>query len=112
MGDYISCGAVQHFLKYAVYHHVTVENKIIHQHFSLVYSSRITQENIMRTKINTTLTSTIYERIESIGISRGERDVATAALLGGERIAEAILGMAHVLRLLVSIPNLRPAFAH
>jgi hypothetical protein len=112
MGDYISCGAVQHFLKYAVCHHVTVENKIIHQHFSLVYSSRITQENIMRTKINTTLTSTIYERIESIGISRGERDAATAALLGGERIAEAILGMAHVLRLLVSIPNLRPAFAH
>jgi hypothetical protein len=112
MGDYISCGAVQHFLKYAVYHHVTVENKIIHQHFSLVYSSRITQENIVQTKINTTLTSIIYERIESIGISRGERDAATAALLGGERIAEAILGMAHVLRLLVSIPNLRPAFAH
>ena len=103
---------MQHFLKCGVYHRVTVENKIIYQHFSLVYSSRITQENIMRIKINTTLTSTIYERIESIGISRGERDAATAALLGGERIAEAILGMAHVLRLLVSIPNLRPAFAH
>jgi hypothetical protein len=103
---------VQHFLKCAVYHSVTGKNKIIYQHFSLVYSSRITQENIMQTKINTTLTSIIYERIESIGISRGERDAATAALLGGERIAEAILGMAHALRLLASIPNLRPAFAH
>jgi hypothetical protein len=103
---------VQHFLKYVVYHSVTVRDKIICQHFSLVYSSRITQENIMRTKINTTLTSTIYERIESIGISRGERDAATAALLGGEKIAEIILSVAHVLRLLVTIPNLRPAFAH
>jgi hypothetical protein len=62
----------------------------------------------MRTEMNTTLTSDIYETIENIGISRGERDAATAALRGGERIAEVIIGAAHVLRSLVTIPNLRP----
>ncbi len=54
--------------------------------------------------------SIIYERIATIRMSRGERTSAIAAMAEGEQIAEAILNVAHVLRLLLAMPNLRPTF--
>lgn len=56
--------------------------------------------------------SNIYKRIEKLRISSGERAEAIRALQGGERIAEIILGIAHVLRLLVTMPHLKPSFKH
>ena len=66
----------------------------------------------MRTANKNGINSNVYERIETIRISADERAAAIAALREGEEIAEAILSVAHVLRRLVSVPNLKPSFKH
>lgn len=58
-----------------------------------------------KTEVNTG----IYKRIEAIPMSTGERRRAVEALQNGEYIADAILGAAHFLRLLVTMPHLNPA---
>jgi hypothetical protein len=64
----------------------------------------------MRTSTKTLSNSTIYDRISAIRMSKGERAATIAAMNEGEKIAEAILSVAHVLRLLVAIPTLKPNF--
>ncbi len=54
--------------------------------------------------------SSIYERIGSIQMSQGERALAVAAMEDGEKIAELILNVAHVLRLFFTTPGLKPSF--
>ena len=54
--------------------------------------------------------SGIYERITTIRMSQSERTSAIAAMAEGEQIADVILSVAHVLRLLLAMPNLRPTF--
>jgi hypothetical protein len=66
----------------------------------------------MRKISEISLNSDIYSRIEGIALSPSERQTAIAALEGGERIAELILGVAHALRMLVSTPSLKPDFKH
>ena len=56
----------------------------------------------------TALNTGIYNRIEAIPMSAGERQRAVEALQNGENIADAILSVAHVLRLLVTMPHLNP----
>ena len=59
--------------------------------------------------INKTVLNTgIYNRIEAIPMSAGERQRAVEALRNGENIADAILSAAHFLRLLVTMPHLNP----
>jgi hypothetical protein len=58
-----------------------------------------------KTEVNTG----IYKRIEAIPMSTGERRRAVEALQNGENIADAILSVARVLRLLVTMPHLNPA---
>jgi hypothetical protein len=58
------------------------------------------------------LDSNIYARIESLPLSCGERTSAIAALDDGEKIAKAILSVAHILRLLFTMPRLKPSFKH
>jgi len=57
----------------------------------------------------TALNTGIYNRIEAIAMSAGERQRAVEALRNGENIADAILSAAHFLRLLVTMPHLRPS---
>ncbi len=64
----------------------------------------------MTTTNITIVNSSIYERIESIQMSQGERAVAVAAMEDGEKIAELILNVAHVLRLFFTTPGLKPSF--
>ena len=66
----------------------------------------------MRTSNRKHLNSGIYERIGTIQMSAAERSATIAAHEEGEQIAEAILSAAHVLRLLVTLPNLKPSFKH
>ena len=66
----------------------------------------------MKTATRNSMNSTIYERIGTIRISAAERAAAIAAMQEGEEIAQAVLNAAHVLRLLVSVPNLKPSFRH
>ena len=54
--------------------------------------------------------SSIYERIATIRMSQSERTSAIAAMAEGEQIADVILSVAHILRLLLAMPNLRPTF--
>lgn len=54
--------------------------------------------------------STVYERITTIRMSRGECTAAIGAMESGEKIAEVILALVHVLRLLFAMPNLKPSF--
>jgi hypothetical protein len=58
------------------------------------------------------MNSNIYARIESLPLSHGERASAIAALSDGEKIADLILSAAHVLRLLFTMPRLKPSFKH
>ena len=60
-------------------------------------------------KINN-LKSITYERIAAIPLSRRERVEVIEALHVGEQIAEAILEIGRVLRLLVATPHLNPSF--
>jgi hypothetical protein len=66
----------------------------------------------MKTVNRNTVESNVYKRIGKLRISSGERAEAIRALQEGERIAEIILGIAHVLRLLVTMPHLKPSFKH
>ena len=66
----------------------------------------------MKTATKNSMNSTIYERIGTIRISAAERATAIAAMQEGEEIAQAVLNAAHVLRLLVSMPNLKPSLRH
>jgi len=54
--------------------------------------------------------SIVYDRIATIRMSQSERTSAITAMAEGEQIAKAILSVAHVLRLLLAMPNLRPTF--
>jgi len=65
----------------------------------------------MRTN-KTFLNTGIYKRIAAIQISADERELAVEALKEGESIADAILSAAHFLRLLFTLPHLKPAFKH
>lgn len=66
----------------------------------------------MTTTKRTNLNSSAYERIAAIRMSPGERVAAIEALQDGDRIAEAILSIARVLRLLVTTPHLKPILKH
>jgi len=66
----------------------------------------------MKTATKNSMNSKIYERIGTIRISAAERATAIAAMQEGEEIAQAVLNAAHVLRLLVSMPNLKPSLRH
>jgi hypothetical protein len=45
-------------------------------------------------------------------LSHGECATAIAALDDGEKIADLILSVAHFLRLLFTLPKLKPSFKH
>ena len=64
----------------------------------------------MITNTKTLSNSVIYDRISAIRMSSGDRAAAIAAMDDGEKIATAILKFAHVLRLLVAVPTLKPSF--
>ena len=54
--------------------------------------------------------SAVYAVLSNIRLSHAERAAAVAALQDGEKIAETIVQIAHYLRLLVSVPALKPNF--
>ena len=70
------------------------------------------KESTMRTTLKKTANSVIYDRIKMIPISAGARSQALRRLQWAEQATATILRIAHVLRLLVAMPNLKPNFKH
>ena len=66
----------------------------------------------MKLENSNSLDSNVYERIGAIPLSHSERSAAIAALEDGERIADGILAIAHVIRLFFTMPGLKPDFKH
>lgn len=84
--------------------------KFEQQSFSLVFRDNRLKESIMTNRTINHLDSDIYARLAAINLSSGERASAIEAARDGEKIADAILRVAHVLRLLVAVPALKPNF--
>ena len=64
----------------------------------------------MTTENRSLLNSGIYARLAAINISSDERAKAIAALENGEKIADVVLRVVHILGLLVAVPALKPNF--
>jgi hypothetical protein len=66
----------------------------------------------MKTALKKASNSVIYDRIKTIRISASARSQALRRLQWAEQATATILRVAHVLRLLVAMPNLKPTFKH
>lgn len=66
----------------------------------------------MKTTVKNASNSVIYDRIKTIRISASARSQALRRLQWAEQATATILRVAHVLRLLVTMPNLKPTFKH
>ena len=66
----------------------------------------------MKTALKKASNSVIYDRIKTIRISASARSQALRRLQWAEQATATILRVAHVLRLLVAMPNLKPNFKH
>lgn len=64
------------------------------------------------TTSNSNVNSKVYERINAIPMSSGERRRAVTAMQDGELIAELILSIAHAVRLFFTTPGLKPSLKH
>ena len=64
----------------------------------------------MTSKLQKYSNSEIYAGLAAIELSAAERTEAVTGLQVGEKVADAILAAAHVLRLLVAVPALKPTF--
>jgi hypothetical protein len=64
----------------------------------------------MTSKVQKYSNSEIYAGLAAIQLSAEQRAEAVAGLQVGEKIADAVLATAHVLRLLVAVPALKPSF--
>ena len=66
----------------------------------------------MKTALKKASNSVIYDRIKTIRISASARSQALRRLQWAEQATATILRVAHVLRLLIAMPNLKPTFKH
>ena len=64
----------------------------------------------MTTKVKNYSNSEVYASLAAVRISAKKRAEAVEALQIGEKIADAALAVAHVLKLLVAVPALKPTF--
>jgi hypothetical protein len=103
---------MQHIVIIEVYHAVTVREPLLAECFKLVRFKYIEKEKIMGIINRTASNSAPYTNLSAVQMSAGERKRAFAALKEGELIADVILRVAHALRLLVTMPGLKPTFKH
>ena len=66
----------------------------------------------MKNALKKASNSVIYDRIKTIRISAGARSQALRRLQWAEQATATLLRVAHVIRLLVAMPNLKPNFKH
>ena len=66
----------------------------------------------MKNALKKASNSVIYDRIKTIPISAGARSQALRRLQWAEQATATLLRVAHVIRLLVAMPNLKPNFKH